>query len=274
MAPTWLYLVVWISLSMSLILMNKAILSTWGFPYPFFLTAWHMMFATVLTQILSRTTNILPGVKANVVSLKVYQQKIVPIAFCFATSLVCGNKAYVFLSVAFIQMLKAFTPVSVQLLSFVAGLESPSVVQMLIVCFISVGVTMSAVGEIKFSWVGFALQGAGIGAESFRLVLADQFLKDLKLDALSTLYYIAPPSFIFIALGFVVFEADDFPYERLSGNFAGILLFNGLAAFALNVRFCVWVFLSVFTGTADPFATTPFPSPSPSNDAVRSPACC
>ena len=158
MAPTWLYLVVWISLSMTLICMNKAILSTWGFSYPFFLTAWHMVFATVLTQILSRTTNMLPGVKQNAVTMKVYMQKIIPIAFCFALSLVCGNKAYIFLSVAFIQMLKAFTPVGVLLLSFVGGLESPSMVQLLIVLFISAGVTLSSVGEIRFSLPGFLLQ--------------------------------------------------------------------------------------------------------------------
>ena len=220
---------------MSLIIMNKAILSTWGFAYPFFLTAWHMIFATILTQILSRTTNLLPGVKQNVVSLKIYGEKIVPIALCFALSLVCGNKAYIFLSVAFIQMLKAFTPVSVLLLSFMGGLEIPSVVQLLIVLFISAGVTMSAVGEIRFSWVGFALQAGGVLAESFRLVLADRFLKDLKLDALSTLYYIAPPSFVFISLGFLVFEADEFPFDRIAGPFSGVLLLNGCAAFALNI---------------------------------------
>lgn len=33
------------------------------FPYPMFLTTWHMVFATIMTQILSRTTNMLPGVR-------------------------------------------------------------------------------------------------------------------------------------------------------------------------------------------------------------------
>lgn len=45
------------------ILLNKAILSIWSFGFPFFLTGWHMLFGMVLTQILSRTTGLLPGVK-------------------------------------------------------------------------------------------------------------------------------------------------------------------------------------------------------------------
>lgn len=133
-------------------------------------------------------------------------------------------------------MLKAFTPVSVLLLSFLGGLENPSALQLLIVLIISLGVTLSAIGEIKFNVVGFILQSIGIFSESIRLVLADRFLKDLKLDALSTLYYVAPPSFVFITVGFFFFEAENFPLGRLMTPFAGILIINGLAAFALNVR--------------------------------------
>jgi hypothetical protein len=44
-------------------LFNKAVLDQLKFPYPMFLTTWHMFFATIMTQVLSRTTNMLPGVK-------------------------------------------------------------------------------------------------------------------------------------------------------------------------------------------------------------------
>lgn len=133
-------------------------------------------------------------------------------------------------------MLKAFTPVSVLLLSFLGGLETPSSLQLLIVMMISLGVTVSAVGELRFNFIGFILQGIGIFSESVRLVMADRFLKDLKLDALSTLFYVAPPSFVFITVAFFIFEYKTFPVERLMTPFAGILLLNGFAAFALNVR--------------------------------------
>jgi drug/metabolite transporter (DMT)-like permease len=132
-------------------------------------------------------------------------------------------------------MLKAFTPVSVLILAFSGGLETPSGLQLIIVMVISIGVTLSAVGEARFNFVGFMLQLAGILSESLRLVLADQFLKDLKLDALSTLYYVAPPSLFFISIGFFAFEVNTFPLDRLLSPFAGILLLNGVTAFGLNV---------------------------------------
>jgi hypothetical protein len=66
-------------------------------------------------------------------------------------------------------------------------------------------------------------------------VLADRFLRDLKLDALSTLYYVAPPSFVFISMGFAAFELGSFEISRLYGQFSLVLLLNGSMAFALNV---------------------------------------
>jgi hypothetical protein len=45
------------------ILFNKAVLDQLKFPFPMFLVFWHMLVATILTQIMSRTTNMLPGVK-------------------------------------------------------------------------------------------------------------------------------------------------------------------------------------------------------------------
>ena len=50
-------------LSMVQILFNKAVLDQMKFPYPMFLTTWHMFVATILTQIMARTTSMLPGVK-------------------------------------------------------------------------------------------------------------------------------------------------------------------------------------------------------------------
>lgn len=69
-----------------------------------FLTTWHMLFATVLTQVLSRTTNLLPAVKSANVDAKAMRNQIFPVAVCFAVSLIMSNKAYIYLSVSFIQV--------------------------------------------------------------------------------------------------------------------------------------------------------------------------
>lgn len=75
-----------------------------NFPFPMFLTSWHMLVSTVLTQILSKTTDMLPGVKAGHVTNKVITNQVLPVAILFSISLIFANKAYVYLSVSFIQV--------------------------------------------------------------------------------------------------------------------------------------------------------------------------
>jgi hypothetical protein len=74
--------------------------------FPIFLTTWHLVFATIMTQILARFTTILDSRKKVPMTGKVYLRAIVPIGLFFSLSLICGNQAYLYLSVAFIQMLK------------------------------------------------------------------------------------------------------------------------------------------------------------------------
>jgi drug/metabolite transporter (DMT)-like permease len=133
-------------------------------------------------------------------------------------------------------MLKAFTPVAVLIFSFFAGLEKPSYHEFYIVLVISVGVAMTSIGELDFSLIGFVYQFTALIAEASRLVLTNILLKTLKLDPLSSLYYIAPMCSIFISLAFFVFEYDFLPWDMiLTTNFAIMMLINGLIAFTLNL---------------------------------------
>ena len=197
-----------------------------------------MFLSAVVTRVMARmpsTAGMLPAVQDGRVTPKIFFERIVPVAVLFALSLALGNQAYLYLSVSFIQMLKAFTPVAVLIAGSALGIERPTVVQIGIVTSISLGVSITAVGELRFDMVGFLFQIGGIAAESARLVLADKVLKDLKLDSLSAIYYIAPVSFATIAMGFVLFESSRFPWYDAATIHAPVLLLNGIAAFALNI---------------------------------------
>jgi hypothetical protein len=74
------------------------------------LTTWHLAFATFMTQLLARSTNLLEGRKAVKMTGRIYLRAIVPIGLFFSLSLICGNMTYLYLSVAFIQMLKVCPP--------------------------------------------------------------------------------------------------------------------------------------------------------------------
>ena len=232
-----IYMAVWVGISCCMIMMNKAILSSWHFKYPIFLTMWHMFFGTVLTQAMcQKYPAMFKSVGEGKVTKDVVLKKIVPIAFFFSLSLIFSNTAYIYLSISFIQMIKAFTPVNVLLLSYMLKIEkNPSNMQIGIVFMICFGVAMSSIGELNFNMIGFIFQILGGFCESGRLVLSDRFLKDLKLDSLSTLYYTAPVCFCFLFISFMAVEYSTFDTSLLTFGFLIVLVLNGMLAFSLNI---------------------------------------
>jgi hypothetical protein len=232
-----LYVTVWISLSSSVILFNKWILSTLGFAYPVLLTTFHLTFATIMTQLLARYTTLLDGRKTVKMTGRVYLRAIVPIGFFFSLSLICGNLTYLYLSVAFIQMLKATTPVAVLLSSWALGVSQPNLKVFLNVSTIVVGVVIASIGEIKFVWIGFIYQMAGIVFEALRLTMVQRLLSsaEFKMDPLVSLYYFAP---VCAAMNFVVALFWEMPKVSMAEVYnVGLFTFflNGMCAFLLNV---------------------------------------
>ena len=133
-------------------------------------------------------------------------------------------------------MLKAFTPVAVLIFSFFSGLEKTSVMELYIVGIICVGVALTSAGETFFSWTGFTFQSLAIVAESSRLVLTNLLMRQLKLDPLSSLYYIAPMCALFIIFPCLYFEAADLPLDRMyTTEFVVTMVVNASVAFTLNV---------------------------------------
>eukprot|EP00601_Ochromonadales_sp_CCMP2298_P013351 CAMPEP_0173250712 /NCGR_PEP_ID=MMETSP1142-20121109/19735_1 /TAXON_ID=483371 /ORGANISM="non described non described, Strain CCMP2298" /LENGTH=311 /DNA_ID=CAMNT_0014183497 /DNA_START=33 /DNA_END=965 /DNA_ORIENTATION=- len=232
--PVWARIALWMVLGTSLILFNKTLLTTWGFSKPFFLTTWHMLFATLMTQILARTTSLLPAVASGRVSWHDYWTKIVPPGIFFATGLVLGNMAYGYISLAFIQMIKSFTPVPALLLTFVTGRQEPSLPLLGIVVVISGGVVLSTVGEMHFRLVGFIIQMSAVFSDCLRMVYTEAVLKDLNLDTLSMLYYHAPTCAVIIGVGFLIFEAPSFDVGLFTPALCVLLLLNAMLAFSLN----------------------------------------
>ncbi|KAK3314987.1 triose-phosphate transporter family-domain-containing protein [Apodospora peruviana] len=232
-----LYVIVWISLSSSVILFNKWILSTLGFAYPVLLTTYHLTFATIMTQILARYTTLLDGRKTVKMTGRVYLRAIVPIGFFFSLSLICGNLTYLYLSVAFIQMLKATTPVAVLIASWSLGLSQPNLKVFLNVSVIVVGVIIASIGEIKFVWIGVIYQIGGVIFEALRLTMVQRLLSsaEYKMDPLVSLYYFAP---VCAAMNFMVALFWELPKVSMEEVYAvGLftLFLNGLCAFLLNV---------------------------------------
>lgn len=140
-----------------------------------------------------------------------------------------GNTAYLHISVAFIQMLKALSmqnliflflsqlilddsfpwdwlflklyftvPVATYIMAVLCGTDKPRCDVFLNMVLVSVGVVVSSYGEIHFNIIGTLYQVTGIFAEALRLVLTQVLLqkKGLTLNPITSLYYIAPCRYI------------------------------------------------------------------------------
>ncbi|KIX03020.1 uncharacterized protein Z518_06570 [Rhinocladiella mackenziei CBS 650.93] len=231
------YVVTWIGFSGGVILFNKWLLDTLGFKFPITLTAWHMVFATFMTQILARTTTLLDGRKTVKMTGRVYLRAILPIGFFFSLSLICGNKAYLYLSVAFIQMLKATMPVAVLLTTWMMGVAPPSLKTLGNVSFIVIGVIIASYGEIEFNLTGFLYQAGGITFEATRLVLVQRLLSsaEFKMDPLVSLYYFAPVCAVMNGLTALVLEMPKMSMDNIYDVGIFMLVANAMVAFLLNV---------------------------------------
>ncbi|KAF4972065.1 hypothetical protein FSARC_1283 [Fusarium sarcochroum] len=231
------YILTWIFFSNATILFNKWLIDTAGFRYPIILTTWHLVFATIATQLLARTTSLLDSRHALPLTRRLYVRTILPIGILYSASLVFSNIVYLYLSVAFIQMLKSTGPVCVLIASWIWGVAQPDSKTFGNVMLIVAGVAIASFGAIEFSWMGFIFQLCGTIAEAIRVVMIQVMLsaEGLRMDPLVGLYYYAPVCAIMNLVVVFFSEGPRFKWEDAASTGYGMLFANACLAFILNV---------------------------------------
>jgi hypothetical protein len=190
-----------------------------------------------MTQILARTTNHLDSRHNVKMTGRVYLRAVVPIGIFFSLSLICGNLTYLYLSVAFIQMLKATTPVAVLISGWVLGVNKPNLKQFLNVSAIVVGVIIASVGEIHFVLIGVLYQIGGVVFEALRLTMVQRLLSssEFKMDPLVSVYYFAPICTLMNGVVALIWEVPKVSMADVYNVGLFTFFLNGLCAFMLNV---------------------------------------
>ncbi|KZT23695.1 TPT-domain-containing protein [Neolentinus lepideus HHB14362 ss-1] len=225
---------IWIVLSSSVIIYNNYLYNTLQFRFPVFLVTWHLTFAAIGTRILQRTTHLVDGVKDVNMTKELFARSILPIGLLFSASLILSNTAYLYLSVAYIQMLKAFVPVAILLISWTFRIQEPSRKLGVIVFMISSGVALASHGELHFNLIGFVVQALAVVFEASRLVMIQILLHGLKMDPLVSLHYYAPVCAL-INLLVIPFTEGLAPFYELARVGPLILISNAAVAFLLNI---------------------------------------
>lgn len=111
---------------------------------------------------LQRTTHLLDGAKDVHITKDMFLRSILPIGVLFSASLVTSNTAYLYLSLHYIQMLKAFVPVAILLISWAFRIQDINKRLAMIVLMISCGVALASHGELHFNLLGFLIQASAV----------------------------------------------------------------------------------------------------------------
>ncbi|KOM41980.1 hypothetical protein LR48_Vigan04g217800 [Vigna angularis] len=233
---SYTYVAIWIFLSFTVIVYNKYILDKkmYNWPFPISLTMIHMSFCATLAVLLVRVFRLVEPVS---MSREVYLSSVVPIGALYSLSLWLSNSAYIYLSVSFIQMLKALMPVAVYSIGVLLRKESYKNDTMLNMLSISLGVGVAAYGEAHFDAWGVLLQLGAVAFEATRLVMIQILLtsKGISLNPITSLYYVAPCCLVFLSIPWIFVE---YPVLRDTSTFQfDFVVFgtNSFCAFALNL---------------------------------------
>ncbi|KAK6162037.1 hypothetical protein DH2020_001878 [Rehmannia glutinosa] len=234
---SYTYVAIWIFLSFTVIVYNKYILDKklYNWPFPISLTMIHMTFCSSLAFAAVRVFKL---VEPAALSRRVYLSSVVPIGALYSLSLWLSNSAYIYLSVSFIQMLKALMPVAVYSIGIMLKKDGYKNNTMFNMLAISVGVAIAAYGEAKYDSWGVFLQLGAVVFEATRLVMIQILLtsKGINLNPITSLYYVAPSCLAFLSIPWLFVEYPLLKQQSTGFHFDFVIFgTNSLCAFALNL---------------------------------------
>ncbi|KAF2287221.1 hypothetical protein GH714_039372 [Hevea brasiliensis] len=221
---SYTYVAIWIFLSFTVIVYNKYILDKkmYNWPFPISLTMIHMSFCATLAFLLIKVFKVVEPVT---MSRDLYISSVVPIGALYSLSLWLSNSAYIYLSVSFIQMLKALMPVAVYSIGVLfkrEGFKTDTMVNMLSISF---GVAIAAYGEARFDTWGVVLQLGAVAFEATRLETSS-FHFDFVIFGTNSLCAFALNLAVFLLVG---------KTSALTMNVAGVVKDWLLIAFSWSV---------------------------------------
>ena len=152
-----------------------------------------------------------------------------PLACLSSASLILGNKAYLFLGVSSIQMLKvshtsvaravltkqATSPAAASLAAYLFALSIPTVRDVLRIVAIILGGVVVSYADISISSFGLVVQMGAIIANALRTALSQVLLQSSTMRPLSFLYHSAPIGMAISAGCAIFFELPRFQVQDL-----------------------------------------------------------
>lgn len=206
----------WMVASSALIFANKVLMVDYEFRYPCALTALGQLVSMLLAWLACQVGLAPLGPRP---SLRTALTKLLPISASFAASLFLGNVAYLGLSVAFINIMKAATPLVTLLLGLSMRLEHPSKLTLVGTALIALGTALTTAAEAgtgHFQWLFFIAFATSVVFEGIRVVLTEILLGQSRYNVMEALVYLGPFTFLLLAGGAYMFEWQGLSTQGLA----------------------------------------------------------
>ncbi|XP_030964672.1 probable sugar phosphate/phosphate translocator At3g11320 [Quercus lobata] len=228
----------WYSSNIGVLLLNKYLLSNYGFRYPIFLTLCHMLACSLFSYIAINWFKLAP---LQTLRSRLQFLKISALSLIFCLSVVAGNVSLRYLPVSFTQAVGATTPFFTALFACFMTSKKESWLTYLTLVPVVTGVIIATGGEPSFHLFGFIMCVGATAARALKSVLQGILLSSEaeKLNSMNLLMYMAPVAVIFLLVAALVMEENvvgiTIALARDDVKILWYLIFNSALAYFVNL---------------------------------------
>ncbi|URE37944.1 UAA transporter family [Musa troglodytarum] len=228
----------WYSSNIGVLLLNKYLLSNYGFKYPIFLTMCHMTACSLLSYAAIAWLKLVP---MQLVRSRVQFLKISALSLVFCASVVSGNISLRYLPVSFNQAVGATTPFFTAVFAYLMTLRRESWITYITLIPVVTGVIIASGGEPSFHLFGFIMCIGATAARALKSVLQGILMasEGEKLNSMNLLLYMAPIAVIFLLPATIIMEENvvgiTMALAREDFKIIWYLLFNSSLAYFVNL---------------------------------------
>ncbi|KAJ8749708.1 hypothetical protein K2173_012259 [Erythroxylum novogranatense] len=228
----------WYSSNIGVLLLNKYLLSNYGFKYPIFLTLCHMLACSMLSYVGIAGLKIVP---LQAPRSRSQFLKISALGIIFCSSVVTGNVSLKYLPVSFNQAVGATTPFFTAVFAHLMTKKREGWLTYVTLIPVVSGVIIASGGEPSFHLFGFIMCLGATAARALKSVLQGILLSSEgeRLHSMNLLMYMAPVAVAILLPAALIMEKDvigiTVSLGRDDPKFLFYLIFNSSLAYFVNL---------------------------------------
>lgn len=228
----------WYFSNIGVLLLNKYLLSNYGFKFPIFLTMCHMTACALFSYVAIAWMKVVP---MQTIRSRTQFLKIVALSIIFCTSVVSGNISLRFLPVSFNQAIGATTPFFTAVFAYVMTFRQEAWMVYATLVPVVTGVVIASGGEPSFHLYGFIMCVLATAARALKSVLQGILLSSEgeKLNSMNLLLYMAPVAVVVLLPATLILEPNvlgiTIALARQDSYILLLLIVNSAMAYFVNL---------------------------------------